>query len=185
MRLGETILMIMFLVLTMIMIVNALKNMNDADIQVLTAEAYKTAVDLGQSLMAEIVLKKYDQISDTTTVQGPPQYPRYFSSVLGPDGTAEQITLPDVSPYQSIPKYNDVDDYNRYSRITDSTNGLGRFRDSVLVYYVFMNNPPTVYTSVWWFKRIEVWVTQDTYLKKNGTNLWVKFFCIVTSFRKG
>jgi hypothetical protein len=190
MGLGQTMLMVMFLALTMIMIVNALSNMNNADVQILTAEAYKTASDLGQSLMAEIVNRRFDQKFDTTstTVQGPTTYPAGFSSNLSPDGPAEHITLPDVSPYQSMSKYNDVDDYDGYSRITDSTNGLGRFRDSVIVYYVQMGTsttPPTYSSSQTWFKKIEVWVTSDNWLKKGDANIWVKRSTIVTAFKEG
>lgn len=179
-------LMVMFLALTMIMIVNALGNLNDADIQVLTAEAYKTAADLGQSLMAEIVSKKYDEVFDPTLIQGPAQgYPgKYTGYPLGP-GSTEVFTLPDVSPFQSIQRYSDVDDYNGYSRITESTNGLGTFRDSVIVYYVTMTNPPQKSASQTWTKRIEVWVTQGNFLKKGNNNIWVKTSSLVNPFKKG
>jgi hypothetical protein len=161
MSLGQTMLMVMFLALTMIMIVNALNTLNNADIQVLTAESYKTAADLGQSLMAEIVTKKYDQFSDPTRIQGPYQgFPGNFTYTMGTGGTT--ITLPDVAPFQSISQYNDVDDYNGYSRITESTNGLGAFRDSVIVYYVNTStNPPKKTSTQQWTKQIEVWVTSD------------------------
>ncbi len=189
--------MIGFLVLTTIMIVNALSNVNNADIQVLTAEAYKTATDLGQSLMNEIVLKKFDENADTVftdTPQGPyssPTYPGGFTppSQLGPDGTTgsveKSVSRPDRSPFQSIAGYNDVDDYNGYSRITDTTNGLGPFRDSVLVYYVTTANPSLPSTTQQFLKRIEVWVTSDQYLKRDNKNIWVKNTTMVTPFKRG
>jgi len=179
MGLGQTMLTMAFFVVLTVMFINAYQTLANADQQLLTATAYKTATDLGQSLMTEILTKKYDQsfhppygsISSSQTILNAFTQP----ASLGPEGPAEQITLPDQSPFQSISKYNDVDDYDNYSRLTDSTNGLGRFRDSVLVYYVQMTNPPTYYNGKWWTKRIEVWVTNDTWL----TNKWIKLYAIV------
>ena len=188
MGLGQTMISVLFFALLMVMFVNAFRTLSDADNEVMTSLAYKTAVDLGQSLMAEIVSRRYDQNFDTTTsdINGPNQgFPGNFTAAnaLGP-GAPEAFTLPDRPPYQSLSRYNDVDDYDLYSRVTDSTNGLAPFRDSVIVYYVSMTNPPTVASSPTWTKRIEVWVTQDTYLKRDNTNLWLKFYSIVTGYKK-
>lgn len=181
----------MFLALTMIMIVNALSNMNNADVQILTAEAYKTASDLGQSLMAEILTKKFDEVfnpdTSSTVYQGPTTYPNGFSTNLRTEA-GEAIPRPDVAPYNSLTKYDDVDDYNGYSRTTETINGLGAFRDSVIVYYVTMGSsttPPVYSSTKTWFKKIDVWVTSDTWLTKNGANIWVKKSTIVTAFKKG
>ena len=180
MGLGQTMLTMAFFIVLCIMFINAYRVLNNADQQLLTATAYKTATDLGQSLMTEILTKKYDQNYTAGTAPSPATSQTFLNSFtapgsLGPEGASESITLPDQSPFQSISKYNDVDDYNHYYRLTDSTNGLGRFRDSVLVYYVQMTNPPTSYNSRWWTKRIEVWVTNDVWL----TNKWVKQYSIV------
>jgi len=178
MGLGQTMLTMAFFIVLCIMFINAYRVLNNADQQLLTATAYKTATDLGQSLMTEIMTKKFDQnfnppygsIGSSSNI-----YTGFtLASKLGPEA-GESFTLPDQSPFQSITKYNDVDDYNHYYRLTDSTNGLGRFRDSVIVYYVQMTNPPTSYNSQWWTKRIEVWVTNDVWL----TNKWVKQYSIV------
>lgn len=184
MGLGQTMVTAGFFVVLVVMFMNAYRVLNNADEQLMTAEAYKTASDLGQSLMAEIRTKKYDENYN------PPYYGSYsFSSQtllgyfaspsnLGPDSYSEihNVPHPDQSPYKSIQYYDDVDDYNNYTRLTDSTNGLGQFRDSVIVYYVQMTNPPTPYYSgSWWTKRIEVWVTNDQWLK----NKWVKLYSIV------
>lgn len=177
MGLGQTMVTAGFFVVLVVMFMNAYRVMSNADEELLITSAYKTASDLGQSLMAEIVTKKYDQNYN------PPASPGSYGSgsikdsftPSGQLGPEETIPLPDQSPFQSVAKYNDVDDYNHYSRITDSTNGLGRFRDSVLVYYVLMTNPPSVTSNKWWTKRIEVWVTSDKWL----TNKWVKLYSVV------
>lgn len=181
MGLGQTMLTMAFFVVLIVLFINAYRVINNADEQLLTATAYKSATDLGQSLMSEILTKKYDQnfnpSSYTSGSISSSQAILNSFTASGSLGTevGESFTLPDQSPYQSISKYNDVDDYNQYSRLTDSTNGLGRFRDSVLVYYVQMTNPPTTYNNKWWTKRIEVWVTNDQWL----TNKWIKLYAIV------
>ncbi len=184
MNLGQTMLMIMFFGLMTVMFINAYRTLNDADMTMLTAETVKTATDLGRSLMSEILTKKFDEHSDPTTAQ---TNNSIFTSPasMGPDGSLETITLPDRYPFQSIPKYNDVDDYTGYSRLVDSTNGLNGFKDSVVVYYVDVNGQKSTST-IQWYKQIEVWITQDPYLKPNpGTTTWLKFYSIVTNGRKG
>ncbi len=180
MGLGQTMVTAVAFAALTVMFVNAYRVLADADRELLKAEAYRTAVDLGQSLLSEIATKKYDQNFT------PPYYTTSGSSqnicnsftaynALGPEmGEPRFITTSDVSPFQSISKYNDIDDYNGYTRLTDPTNGLGRFRDSVIVYYVQMTNPPTTVLAKWWTKRVEVWVTNDQWLP--GT--WVKLYNI-------
>jgi hypothetical protein len=185
MNLGQTMLMIMFFVLMTVLFMNAFRTLSDADTQVLTAEAYKTASDLAQSLMAEIQTKKFDENSDPTTLQT--SYSTFTSPWgLGTDG-GESITLPDTYPYHSISTYDDVDDYNGYTRLENTTNGLSGFKDSVVVYYVQMTNPPSYYYGKWWTKRIEVWVTNTNYLYDSGNDVykWVRLYSIVTNVRKG
>jgi hypothetical protein len=181
MGLGQTMVTIVAFAVLTVMFMNAYRVLTNADKDLLTAEAYRTAVDLGQSLMSEISTKKYDQSFNppyTTTSGSSQNILNYFTqyNMLGPEyGEPKFTSSPDVSPFQSISRYNDVDDYNRYSRLTDPTNGLGRFRDSVLVYYVQMTNPPTAYSGRWWTKQVEVWVTNDKWL----SGKWVKLYTIV------
>ncbi len=183
MGIGQTMVTALFFVLLMIMFLNAINTLNQADKELYTSIAYKTATDLAQSLMVEILTKRYDQNVSSTN---PPtaNSPSMFSSSLGPDA-GESISQPDVSPFKSIAAFNDVDDYNKYVRITDSTNGLAPFKDSVNVYYVQMTNPPTYYSSKWWTKRVEVWVTQRDYMSDSSTFTqtrtynWVKLYRIV------
>jgi hypothetical protein len=191
MGLGQSMITVLFFALLTIMFLNAISLLNNADTELLTVAAYKTATDLGQSLMAEILTKKFDAASDPTVAQTSLLIFTAPAS-LGPSA-AETFALPDVAPFKSIKNYSDVDDYNNYSRLTDSTNGLGRFRDTVLVYYIKMTNPPTqpVPPSVQWTKQIEVWVTNDQYMSNKDSrgniisSKWVKFYSIVTNLRKG
>jgi hypothetical protein len=183
MGLGQTMLMVMFFGLMIVMFINAYRTLNDADMTLMTSEAVKTATDLGRSLMSEILTKKFDQNSNPGAAQ-------VNNSIFTSPGSlgresGETITLPDRYPYQSIAKYNDVDDYNSYTRLVDSTNGLNGFKDSVVVYYVDINGTKSTST-IQWYKEIEVWITQDPYLKPNpGTTTWLKFYTIVANGRKG
>jgi hypothetical protein len=188
MGLGQTMLTIMFFVLLMLMFINALQTLNNADKDLLTAEITKTATDLGRSLMAEILTKKFDKGSTPgalqTTLASPPFT---LPSSLGPEGAGENITLPDRLPtFKSIQKYDDVDDYDGYTRI-DSANGFSGFKDSVIVYYVDATASPAKYSaSMTWYKQIEVWVTQSQYLlDASNKPKWLKFSSIVTNVRKG
>lgn len=187
---------VLFFALLTLMFLNAVQLMNKADRELMTVNAYKTAADLGQSLMAEIRTKKFDknwkweaakkQSEIITDINVLTDY-----SLLGPEDAGEVgLPMPDRPPFASIGKYNDVDDYNGYRRLTDSINGLAPFRDSVIVYYCGYTptSPFTKYNGRWWYKMIEVWVTQDDYLSevdpRTGvrTSKWIKFYSIVGAF---
>jgi len=192
MGLGQTMLTILFFVLLMLMFLNAIQTLNNADKDLLTAEVTKTASDLSRSLIAEILTKKFDEGSTPTSLQ---TSTGSFSSTsrLGPDAgwpyyrTQEGFSLPDRLPtFKSILNYDDVDDYDGYSRI-DSANGFAGFEDSVIVYYVDATQSPAVYSSsITWYKQIEVWITQSQYLINDSKKpIWLKFSVIVTNVRKG
>jgi hypothetical protein len=187
MGLGQTMLTIMFFVLLMLMFLNAIQTLNNADTDLLTAEITKTATDLARSLMAEILTKMFDKGSTPNALQTTLASPPFtLPAALGPEA-GESITLPDRLPtFNSFKTYNDVDDYNGYTRI-DSANGFGGFEDSVIVYYVnATSSPATKSASITWYKQIEVWITQNQYLVGNSSiPKWLKFSSIVTNVRKG
>ena len=188
MGLGQSMITVLFFALLTIMFLNAISLLNKADQELLIVATSKTATDLGQSLMSEILTKRFDENSDSTTVQ---KSVTAFTAAgsLGTDAT-ESFTLPDRYPFKSISKYDDVDDYNHYSRLIDSTHAQGIFHDSAIVYYVQMTNPPTSYSDKWWTKRVEVWVTNEPYMvdtnKTTGVpyHKWLKFYSIVTNTKK-
>ncbi len=190
MGLGQTMLTAGFFIVLIIMFMNAYQVLNNADQQLLTANAYKTATDLGQSLMAEILTKHFDQNYNPTSWASGDYDTKNFTDPgsggtnLGPESGEPVLTSPDVFPFQSIQKWNDIDDYNHYIRLTDSTNGLGRFRDSVLVYYVSTGNftnpnyPNCVSTSRQNWKRIDLYVTNGQFLPGK----WVKLSTLVSYY---
>ena len=82
----------------------------------LESEYVMTAISLGQSIINEAKEKSFDNIADTGKVYNVNQLTDFTH--FGPDA-GEAIPLPDSltnSTYLSALKYNDIDDYNGYSR---------------------------------------------------------------------
>ena len=122
----------------------------------LDSEARVNAISVGQSMLDEIRSKLFD---DSLRVK-----PRlYFltectpTNRLGTDAGETSVSMPDGDPFRSQATYNDVDDYNHYSRI-DSSFHLGPFyvRDSV--FYVTGANFDVYSSTPTWYKRIIVTV---------------------------
>jgi hypothetical protein len=190
MSLGQSMITVLFFALLTLMFLNAVQLMNKADRELMTVNAYKTAADLAQSMMTEILTKRFDHKVSSAVPPWSSSASTIFTAPgsLGPEA-GESFTMPDSSqyplPFKSIAKFNDVDDYNRYSRITDTTNGLSPFRDSVIVYYVSWTDPPSYSGSATFYKKIEVWVTQADYLSDFNpttgirTYKWIKLYRIV------
>lgn len=109
----------------------------------LDAEANLAAVSLAQSMIDEIMTTSYDAV--VTNPDSPKVYvASKFTAAggLGPNSTeSSQCPLPDTTtPFKSITKYNDVDDYNNYRRVV-STAILGKFTLTDTVFYVSETNP--------------------------------------------
>ena len=100
-------------------------------------EYYITALSLAQSLIEEAKTKSFDQKTVST--------PDSLSVVLGTDGLAEQVPNPDIlvssTPYTasnpgylSNTKFNDVDDYNGYTRLVNTPRAEGYTIHSAVAY---------------------------------------------------
>ncbi len=124
----------------------------------LEAEASLTAISLAQTMIDEVQRKSFDKATVSTLVYDPTNFTA--SSSLGPDGSElSNVPLPDsASPYNSDKYYNDVDDYNGYSRKA-STPLMGTFTLMDSVYYVSESNPDSVSTTQTFFKKIVVRVS--------------------------
>jgi hypothetical protein len=125
-------------------------------------EATFNAMSIGQAMIDEIratgtlydQAAKYGVVYDSTQLTSP--------SMLGPD-SGETISLPDRYPYQSQVVYNDVDDYNGYSRI-DSSTVLGKFTVTDTIYYVQDANQSIKSSTQTWYKKIVVTVKHPSLL---------------------
>ena len=124
----------------------------------LESEFIITATSLAQSVIEEAKNKTFDQntVTDTVTVLGS------LSSTLGREGTeSTNVPLPDVmtnNTFKSAIYYNDVDDYNGYTR-TVNTPYSGNNSVSVQVSYVSETSPDSVSANRTWCKKMTVAVT--------------------------
>lgn len=130
----------------------------------LNAETSLVAVSIAQTMIDEIQTKSYDlataggaKVYDSTAFTSP--------SELGPSSTeSHNVPLPEppdtTTPYKSISKvtgYNDVDDYNGYTRKAYSSL-LGTFTVVDTVYYVSESNPNQKSSTQTFYKKIIVTV---------------------------
>ncbi len=109
-------------------------------------EAVIAGSNIAISMIEEITLKKYDhnvQSGEVTPVSG-------LSTTLGPDGTETGNVL----------LFDDVDDFNNYSR-QDTLPNLGIFNTSVTVGYVHATNPEVIITTKSYTKRIDVTIANE------------------------
>lgn len=108
-------------------------------------EAVISATGIGQSIIDEIQTKAFDE----QTVLFPQDDASGLTAAadLGPDPGETSYTL-----------FNDIDDYNEYSRV-DSLDKLGNFYTSVEVYYVNSASPNLKTTVKNFTKRVDVFVT--------------------------
>lgn len=122
-------------------------------------EALLTAVSLAQSVIEEAKTKAFDAAvvgglpSSRDSLTVPPN--------LGIEGFAEVIASPDtLSPagFQSIVKFNDVDDYNGYHRRVSTPRG-GPFDVAVSVHYVSESAPDSALLTTSYCKRMIITVT--------------------------
>jgi hypothetical protein len=122
----------------------------------LQAEASLTAISIAQTMIDEIETKAYD----AATANGTKVYSA--SSFTAPSGLgcnateASNVPQPDdTTPFASIQYYNDVDDYNNYSR-TMYTPNLGNFSVVDTVIYVSEDNPDLQSNVQTYYKKIIV-----------------------------
>lgn len=175
MGMGQTMLTSAFLVLLTIAVMNANRMIVDRDVNYYEQEAFKQAGILANSLLDEIVRKKYAGEADTSLSYYQPRTD--FISALGPGAAAANYVnpagAPDTFPYRSVrgdsPSYfDDVDDYKGYIRSADAGNITG-FILTVNVVYVSPINPSFVTSTQQYLKRIDVTVSHPVYLKNNLT----------------
>jgi hypothetical protein len=172
MGMGQTMLTSAFLVLLTIAVMNANKMIVDRDFNYYEQEALKQAGVLANSLLDEIVRKKYAGEADTS---GAYQARSAFTSALGPHTNAAAYVnpggAPDTFPFKSVrgdnsDYFDDVDDYKGYVRSADAGNITG-FILTVNVFYVNPSFPDLTTSTQQYLKRINVTVSHPTYLKKN------------------
>ena len=132
------------------------------------SEATIDAISIGQAMIDEIDTQAFDSLTTGTAKVLDPSLCT-SKDRLGTDLDSEKIfaaqvaASPDTAPYQSLLKYNDVDDYQGYQRIVKSTH-LGNFSVRDSVFYVMESNYDSPSPTPTWFKKIEVTVTHPNLL---------------------
>jgi hypothetical protein len=170
------------LMLLIMSVISANRMISENTLAEFQTQALATSASLANDLLLEIMSKKYDAFSDTLGGQASSSFSVYLGTGWGPKATERSnCPLPDssdVGAFNSIAAYNDVDDYDGYSRTALAkggifgTNGI-RFHLTVVVYYVNAATPDTKTTGPTFFKRIAVTVQQDQYLNADLSNIAV------------
>lgn len=122
-------------------------------------ELLLTSISMAQSLIDEAKTKAFDQKSVAVAIIVPDS----LSATLGRDGGAEAIALPDtLSPtgYQSSLHFNDVDDYNGYSRTIRTPRAEG-YIVSATVHYANESAPDSLSASRTFCKTMVVTVSNS------------------------
>ena len=130
-------------------------NFNSALLQSNTVElenkVYLTAFSLADDLIEEIKQKNYDE---KTLV-----FPTVNRSTLTPVGSLGKETG------EAYPYFDDIDDYNNYSRDADAPHAES-YHISAVVYYVSETDPDSKSTNQTFHKRVDVTVSSP-YLNNN------------------
>ena len=122
------------------------------------SEATIDAISIGQTMIDEILTQRFDSLTAATQIV---KWPSLCAppSRLGPDRPIEKDSVhsPEIDPFRSKEFYDDIDDYNHYSRVVNTPH-LGKFTVKDTVYYVPESNfdDTTKTTMQTWYKRIVV-----------------------------
>jgi hypothetical protein len=138
----------------------------------LEMEATLDGISIAQTMLDEVLTKEFDQhtaggarafsASELTTTVG-----------FGPEGTSEVISGLDSSrtaDFQSQIRFNDVDDYNGYTRRVWNPR-FGWFNVAVSVSYANEDNPNIIQTDRSFYKRVAVTVNHPNLVKDSDNNV--------------
>jgi hypothetical protein len=126
----------------------------DNSVQADGGECFLTGLSIAQSVIDEAKMKTFDQktVSGTVSIADSLTAP----SLLGRDGPAEVVPIPDTVTSQGFGsnlKFNDVDDYNGYTRSITTTR-FGPYFVSVVVQYASPTCPDSVFSSTKTFCKV-------------------------------
>jgi hypothetical protein len=170
MNLGQTMITMGMFVLLVMSVISANRMLVQNAETGLQTEAMTESATIANDIFSEAQSKKFDQHDDDSGNQNVGEFTPPGGSDWGP---LNVFPLPDSSyngQYKSIPPtlYDDVDDYNGYTRIVsaDTLNGIriGGYLVTVRVFYVESANPDVAVGYQTFFKRIEVDVQHHPYL---------------------
>ena len=162
MGLGQTMLTAGLLVLLIMITISANKMLMDSSMTAYESESINIAADLANSLITEATRKKFDEGQANYGTLGVNAFTT--ASSFGPESGEALTTVPDVAPFQSVLKFDDVDDYHGYSRIVDGQSLKG-FKITAKVSYVTLSSQHIVNTtSKTALKRLDVTIEHSLYM---------------------
>ena len=161
MGLGQTMLTAAVLILLTMLTISANRMLMESAQTSYESEATSMAGDLANSLLAEIGRKDFDANVTYDHYQNNAEFNAPGS--FGPNAS-EAFAFPDTStPYKSIARYSDVDDYHNYQRIANGPT-INGFLLNVNIVYVSSSLPGVQASTPTYTKRVEVTVTHSIYL---------------------
>ena len=167
MNLGQMLLVVGAIAMLATLTVSVNSTILQAYVVSYDSEATINAISIGESMIDEILTQRFDSLTAATQIVKTPNLcaPPWR---LGPDRAVEKdsVHLPEIEPFRSKEIYDDVDDYNHYSRIVN-TPRLGKFTVRDTVYYVNASNldDTTKTTMQTWYKRIVVTLSHPNLYK--------------------
>jgi hypothetical protein len=172
---GQTFLIIGAFVLLSTMTLNVNSTLIVTSTTGLEMEATLDAMSIGQTLVDEILTQDFDQkATGGVRVYSPDSLTP--PSGFGPDGAAEKITgnqgidTSSTDNFQSLTRFNDVDDYNGYCRKSWNPR-FGWFTITVHIDYTDEDNPYVLLSKQSFYKRISVTVTHPNLMKDIKNNV--------------
>lgn len=163
MHLGQTMLALGALVMVSVLALNANRRIVESDEEMYEAEAIDFAAGFAQGLLYEVSSKKFDELAVDSVLQDPSEFTSPY--MFNPVYEGEMLpTSPDTAWYKSISTFDDVDDYNGYTREVN-TERIKGFIVKVEVYYVTGSDPEVPVYSQTYYKRVVVTVEHPKYMK--------------------
>jgi len=169
MGLGQTMLTAVLLIMVIIISISANKMLMDSSLTTYESESVNIASDLANSLMAEVTRKKFDENQANYGSQGTNAFT--IPSGFGPLEASEAFSpIPDVAPFKSLTKFDDIDDYHGYVRIVDGQS-MKEFKITAQVSYVTLVSQQIQNTTTRTaLKRIDVTVSHPLYIPIDSTH---------------
>lgn len=170
---GQTMITTAFLSLLVLSAITVNRMLIDSKESEYKTTAYSEAIDIAHDLLLEATSRKFDEKAKTTDPQKVSEFTS--STALGAEGSEEKVNKTvDTAPFQSLAKFDDVDDYHGYIRAVDGST-ISDFTVSATVYYVNVTSPHAATTSRTYMKRIVVTVTHPLYLDSFTLSRYVAY----------
>ncbi|HZY09726.1 MAG TPA: hypothetical protein VFF29_01085 [Bacteroidota bacterium] len=140
------------------------------------SEATIDAISIGEAMVDEVSTKAFDEETiDKKVYNADSLTADYY---FGPDTPDEFVTADEREPFESASKFDDVDDYQGYTRLATSLR-LGDFtiRDSII--YVRNTNQDSLSATQSWYKKIVVIVNHPKLLSPvivKGLSVYRRYF---------